>query len=135
MLISDGYAHPLGATGLAQCFELKQQLRGSAGARQVDGARVALQHNLAAAGGKDRGRSVRRCRFGRSIEYHQGVSDEIERPLCQSASKIDPLSASKIDPPLGRARTAALALAERVGVAQPGLARFGEALALVRRGS
>src|SRR5271157_584350 len=28
-----------------------------------------------------RGRSVRRYRFGRSIEYHQGVSDEIERQL------------------------------------------------------
>ena len=28
-----------------------------------------------------RGRSVRRYRFGRGIEYHQGVSDEIERPL------------------------------------------------------
>src|SRR5271166_1332675 len=28
-----------------------------------------------------RGRSVRRCRFGRGIEYHQGVSDVIERPL------------------------------------------------------
>jgi hypothetical protein len=24
---------------------------------------------------------VRRCRFGRGIEYRQGVSDEIERPL------------------------------------------------------
>src|SRR5208283_3360742 len=28
-----------------------------------------------------RRRSVRRCRFGCGIEYHQGVSDEIERPL------------------------------------------------------
>ena len=28
-----------------------------------------------------RGRSVRRCRFCRGIEYRQGVSDEIERPL------------------------------------------------------
>jgi acetyl-CoA acetyltransferase len=47
-LLSKG--HPLGATGLAQCFELTQQLRGSAGARQVDGARVALQHNLGLGG-------------------------------------------------------------------------------------
>jgi acetyl-CoA acetyltransferase len=38
--------HPLGATGLAQCTELVQQLRGEAGARQVEGARVALQHNI-----------------------------------------------------------------------------------------
>ncbi len=45
---------------------------------------------------------------------------------CQSASKSDPRSASKIDPPLGRARTVALAPAELVGVAQPGRARFGE---------
>lgn len=43
-LLSKG--HPLGATGLAQCAELTWQLRGTAGARQVDGARTALQHNL-----------------------------------------------------------------------------------------
>ncbi len=47
-LLSKG--HPLGATGLAQCFELTQQLRGTAGARQVDGARVGLQHNLGLGG-------------------------------------------------------------------------------------
>ncbi|KID28461.1 acetyl-CoA acetyltransferase [Prauserella sp. Am3] len=43
-LISKG--HPLGATGLAQCAELNWQLRGNAGGRQVDGARVALAHNV-----------------------------------------------------------------------------------------
>ncbi|GAA2417815.1 lipid-transfer protein [Actinomadura vinacea] len=43
-LISKG--HPLGATGLAQCAELTWQLRGQAGGRQVDNARVALQHNI-----------------------------------------------------------------------------------------
>jgi len=37
--------HPLGATGLAQITELTWQLRGTAGKRQVQGARVALQHN------------------------------------------------------------------------------------------
>jgi acetyl-CoA acetyltransferase len=37
--------HPLGATGLAQITELTWQLRGEAGARQVAGARTALQHN------------------------------------------------------------------------------------------
>ena len=42
--------HPLGATGLAQCFELNQQLRGLAGERQVEGAHVALQHNLGLGG-------------------------------------------------------------------------------------
>ncbi|WP_077036568.1 lipid-transfer protein [Pelomonas sp. KK5] len=47
-LLSKG--HPLGATGLAQCFELTQQLRGTAGARQVEGARHALQHNLGLGG-------------------------------------------------------------------------------------
>jgi len=39
--------HPIGATGVAQCFELVTQLRGKAGARQVEGARHALQHNIA----------------------------------------------------------------------------------------
>lgn len=47
-LLSKG--HPLGATGLAQCTELVEQLRGKAGARQVDGVRLALQHNLGLGG-------------------------------------------------------------------------------------
>ena len=47
-LLSKG--HPLGATGLAQCTELVQQLRGTAGKRQVEGARLALQHNLGLGG-------------------------------------------------------------------------------------
>lgn len=47
-LLSKG--HPLGATGLAQCAELVEQLRGQAGSRQVDGARLALQHNLGLGG-------------------------------------------------------------------------------------
>ncbi|MBM7060548.1 lipid-transfer protein [Pseudomonas sp. UL073] len=47
-LLSKG--HPLGATGLAQCTELVQQLRGQSGARQVEGARLALQHNLGLGG-------------------------------------------------------------------------------------
>ncbi|HET8883804.1 MAG TPA: thiolase family protein [Solimonas sp.] len=37
--------HPLGATGLGQIFELVSQLRGEAGARQVAGARLAIQEN------------------------------------------------------------------------------------------
>jgi acetyl-CoA acetyltransferase len=47
-LISKG--HPLGATGLAQCSELTWQLRGEADARQVDDAKVALQHNIGLGG-------------------------------------------------------------------------------------
>jgi acetyl-CoA acetyltransferase len=47
-LLSKG--HPLGATGLAQCFELVEQLRGRSGKRQVEGARVGLQHNLGLGG-------------------------------------------------------------------------------------
>jgi acetyl-CoA acetyltransferase len=47
-LISKG--HPLGATGLAQCSELSWQLRGTADARQVPGAKVALQHNIGLGG-------------------------------------------------------------------------------------
>jgi acetyl-CoA acetyltransferase len=37
--------HPLGATGLGQLYELVAQLRGGAGARQVEGARHAIQEN------------------------------------------------------------------------------------------
>ena len=47
-LLSKG--HPLGATGLAQCAELTWQLRGQADQRQVEGARIALQHNLGLGG-------------------------------------------------------------------------------------
>ena len=47
-LLSKG--HPLGATGLAQCYELTRQLRGTADATQVDGARRGLQHNLGLGG-------------------------------------------------------------------------------------
>jgi len=47
-LISKG--HPLGATGLAQCAELTWQLRGTADQRQVEGATVALQHNIGLGG-------------------------------------------------------------------------------------
>jgi acetyl-CoA acetyltransferase len=36
--------HPLGATGLAQIFELTEQLRGRSGARQVADARIGLAH-------------------------------------------------------------------------------------------
>jgi acetyl-CoA acetyltransferase len=42
-LLSKG--HPIGATGCAQLVELVDQLRGRGGARQVEGARVALAEN------------------------------------------------------------------------------------------
>ncbi|WP_434951529.1 lipid-transfer protein [Shewanella sp. HL-SH4] len=47
-LMSKG--HPIGATGLAQCAELVWHLRDQAGARQVQGARLALQHNVGLGG-------------------------------------------------------------------------------------
>lgn len=47
-LLSKG--HPLGATGLAQCYELTHQIRGTAEARQVANARLALQHNAGLGG-------------------------------------------------------------------------------------
>lgn len=39
-----GKGHPLGATGVAQIYENVKQLRGEAGKRQVQGARVGLAH-------------------------------------------------------------------------------------------
>ena len=47
-LMSKG--HPIGATGLAQCYELVNQLRGTADQRQVPHAKVGLQHNLGLGG-------------------------------------------------------------------------------------
>lgn len=43
-LLSKG--EPLGASGLGQVVELVEQLRGNAGARQVEGARVGLAHTV-----------------------------------------------------------------------------------------
>ena len=42
-LVSKG--HPLGATGLGQIHELVLQLRGAAGPRQVQNARIAIAEN------------------------------------------------------------------------------------------
>ena len=43
-------SHPLGATGVAQICELVWQLRGEAGKRQVENARLALAHSQGGAG-------------------------------------------------------------------------------------
>lgn len=42
--------HPVGATGVSQCYELTKQLRGECGKRQVDGAEIALCHNVGQTG-------------------------------------------------------------------------------------
>ena len=43
--------HPVGATGIKQLVEATLQLRGEAEKRQVDGAEVALTHNVGGSGG------------------------------------------------------------------------------------
>lgn len=45
-----GCGHPVGATGVKQIVELVDQLRGSAGKRQVDRARIGLAHNVGGSG-------------------------------------------------------------------------------------
>ena len=42
--------HPVGATGVAQAIEIVEQLRGEAGARQVDGAVLGLTQNMGGSG-------------------------------------------------------------------------------------
>lgn len=43
--------HPVGATGIKQAVECVEQLRGMAGKRQVEGAEVAMTHNVGGTGG------------------------------------------------------------------------------------
>ncbi|MCD1296087.1 acetyl-CoA acetyltransferase [Methanocella sp. CWC-04] len=43
--------HPVGATGIKQAVECVEQLRGQAGKRQVDGAEIAMTHNVGGTGG------------------------------------------------------------------------------------
>lgn len=45
-----GKGHPVGATGVSQLAEAVFQLRGEAGERQVEGAEVALTHNVGGSG-------------------------------------------------------------------------------------
>jgi acetyl-CoA acetyltransferase len=52
-LISKG--HPVGATGVSQAYEIWLQLRGEAGDRQVEGAKVGMTHN---GGGMVRGEAA-----------------------------------------------------------------------------
>lgn len=42
--------HPVGATGIAQAIEIFEQLRGEAGERQVEGARLGLAQNMGGSG-------------------------------------------------------------------------------------
>ncbi|UCG85921.1 MAG: thiolase domain-containing protein [Gemmatimonadota bacterium] len=42
--------HPVGATGVAQAIEIFEQLRGEAGERQVEGARIGLTQNMGGSG-------------------------------------------------------------------------------------
>jgi acetyl-CoA C-acetyltransferase len=42
--------HPVGATGVAQVIEIVNQLRGTAGERQVKGAEIGLTHNVGGSG-------------------------------------------------------------------------------------
>lgn len=48
-LIGDG--HPVGTTGIAQICEIVEQLRGTAGQRQVSDAKIGLTHNIGGVGG------------------------------------------------------------------------------------
>jgi len=43
--------HPVGATGVAQIVEITTQLRGQAGQRQVEGAKIGMAQNMGGSGG------------------------------------------------------------------------------------
>jgi len=42
--------HPVGATGIKQVCEITEQLRGDAGKRQIDGAKIGMTHNVGGTG-------------------------------------------------------------------------------------
>ena len=58
-LLADG--HPVGATGIAQVYEIVEQLRGEAGNRQVDSAKRGLAHNVGGVGGTAVVHIMKRC--------------------------------------------------------------------------
>ena len=85
-LLSKG--HPLGATGLAQCAELVWQLRGQAEQRQVEGAQLALQHNLGLGGAcvvtlYEKVAMIDRRHIGRACRLPAAV----ERAACASSPR------------------------------------------------
>ena len=43
--------HPVGATGVAQIYEIVKQLRGDGGDRQVEGAKIGMTQNMGGSGG------------------------------------------------------------------------------------
>ncbi len=43
--------HPVGATGIKQAVEITEQLRGTAGKSQIDGAGIGMTHNVGGSGG------------------------------------------------------------------------------------
>jgi len=51
--------HPLGATAIAQCIEIYQQIRGEAGPRQVPNAKIGLAHAMGA--GPNSGVVILKC--------------------------------------------------------------------------
>ena len=46
-----GNGHPIGATGLAQVYEVVTQIRGEAGLRQIDNASIGMTQNIGGVGG------------------------------------------------------------------------------------
>lgn len=58
-LLADG--HPVGATGIAQVYEIVEQLRGEAENRQVENAKIGLAHNVGGVGGTAVVHIMERC--------------------------------------------------------------------------
>ena len=48
-LKADG--HPIGATGIAQIYEIVTQIRGEAGSRQINDVKTGMSHNVGGIGG------------------------------------------------------------------------------------
>ena len=87
--------HPISVTGLAQIYEITNQLRGNCGERQIKGASVGLTHNIGGAGGSV---TVHILRNNKPVAAETAKSVDTTKNLPSDAERTGPFSAVKAEP-------------------------------------